>query len=94
MVGTWGTTCCTAPTTPAAVSLTLGGVGTVTEIGAAPADEGGADDLEAGAAGGVDGAGGACEAGGELVWRGPAGAIVAGLGRRGTTAFVATCECL
>ena len=94
MVGTWGTSRCTAPATPAAVSLTLGGVGTVTEIGAAPADEGGAGDLEAGAAGGVDGAGGASEAGGELVWRGPAGAGVAGLGRCGTTAFVAACECL
>jgi len=94
MVGTWGTSCCAAPTTPAAVSLTLGGVGTVTEIGAAPADEGGAGELEAGAAGGVDGAGGACEAGGELVWRRPAGAVVTGIGRCGTTALVAACEWL
>jgi hypothetical protein len=92
MVGTWGTSCCTAPATPAAVSLTLGEVGTGTEIGAAPAVAGGLGELETGFAGGVDV--GACEAGGESVWRGLAGAVGAGLGRCGARAFAAACECL
>ena len=63
MVGTCGTSCCTAPTTPAAVSLTLGGVGTGSKIGAAPGvAAGGVGELETGFAGGADE--GTCEAGG------------------------------
>src|SRR6267142_286992 len=62
MVGTCGTSCCTAPTTPAAVSLTLGGVGTGTEIGAAPAVAGGVGELETGFAGAVGAVLGRCGA--------------------------------
>ena len=94
MLGTGGTSCCTAPATPVTVSLTGVVLGTGTEIGAGPLGDGGAGELEAGSAGGVEGAGGACEAGGESVWRGLAGAVGAVLGRSGARAFASACECL
>ena len=92
MLGTGGTSCCTAPATPVTVSLTGGVLGTGTEISPGPLGDGGAGELEAGSAGGVEGAGVAWEVGGESVWRWLAGAVGAVLGRRGSRAFAAACE--